>query len=139
MSIEEQQELKQKSYAEALRYMNNAKETLRKAKKEDKFYTNRRLVRIACERAYKGVLLALDAYLTLNDVELPTKKCRSIDFYTMWKIEEIDDMLPKYWVTVHSILCLGGHSGHSLDSVVLHAAFANAYEIINKIKPAGCD
>jgi hypothetical protein len=35
MSIEEQQELKQKSYAEAMRYMDNAEETLRKAKKED--------------------------------------------------------------------------------------------------------
>ena len=35
MSIEEQQELKTKYYREAMRYMDNAKECLSKAKKED--------------------------------------------------------------------------------------------------------
>ncbi|MDR0582018.1 MAG: DUF5618 family protein, partial [Prevotellaceae bacterium] len=69
MSLEEQQELKQKSYAEAMRYMNNAKETLQKAKKEDNYYADRKYVRTACGTAYNGVLLALDAYFMLKDVE----------------------------------------------------------------------
>ena len=81
MSVEEQQELKQKSYAVAMRYMSNAKETLQKARKEDRFYQDRKYVRTACGTAYNGVLIALDTYLTLKDVELPKKKRRSIYFY----------------------------------------------------------
>ncbi|MDR2448668.1 MAG: DUF5618 family protein [Prevotellaceae bacterium] len=56
--------------------MSNAKETLQKAKKEDNFYCDRKYVRTACGTAYNGILLALDAYLTLKDVELPKKKRR---------------------------------------------------------------
>ena len=35
MSTKEQQEIKSKAYSEAMRYMENAKETLQKARKED--------------------------------------------------------------------------------------------------------
>jgi hypothetical protein len=44
-----------KSYTEALRYMDNAKETLQKANKEDDFYHDRKYVRTACGTAYKNV------------------------------------------------------------------------------------
>ena len=42
MSIEEQQALKEKSYTEAMRYMENAKETLKKAVKEDDYYRDKK-------------------------------------------------------------------------------------------------
>ena len=48
MSIQEQQELREKSYAEAIRYMDNAKETLKKAGKEDYFYKDKKYVSSAC-------------------------------------------------------------------------------------------
>ena len=38
MSIQEQQTLKEKYYSEAIRYMDNAKEYLKNAKKEGNFY-----------------------------------------------------------------------------------------------------
>ena len=136
MSLEEQQELKQKSYAEAMRYMNNAKETLQKAKKEDNYYADRKYVRSACGTAYNGVLVALDAYLTLKDVEMPKKKRRSIDFYTR-NISKIDGKMMKYLDVVYDVLHLDGYYDGNLDAIVIKRGFDNAYEIINKIKPQG--
>ncbi|MDR2802562.1 MAG: DUF5618 family protein [Prevotellaceae bacterium] len=134
MSIEEQQELKRKSYAEAKRYMDNAKETLRKAKKEDNYYSDRKYVRTACGTAYNGVLLALDAYLKLKDVELPAKRRRSIEFYTQY-IAKIDGKLLKYLDSAYDILHLSGYYDGILNARVINEGFANAHEIINKIKP----
>ena len=47
MSIQEQQELKEKYYAEAIRYMNNAKECLIKAQKKDNNYQDAKYVKMA--------------------------------------------------------------------------------------------
>jgi predicted HAD superfamily phosphohydrolase len=134
MSIEEQLELKQKNYAEAIRYMDNAKETLQKAKKEDNYYQDRKYVRTACGTAYNGVLLALETYLRLKDVELPKRKRRSIDFYIQ-RISKIDGKLLKYLDTVYSILHLDGYYDGVLKASVIKDGFDDAYEIINKIKP----
>ena len=134
MSIEEQQELKQKSYAEAIRYMNNAKETLLKAKKEDNYYADRKYVRTACGTAYNGVLLALETCLKLKDVELPKKKRRSIEFY-MQHISKIDGKMMKYLDTVYNILHLDGYYDGVLKASVIKDGFDDAYEIIDKIKP----
>jgi hypothetical protein len=134
MSLEEQQELKQKSYAEAMRYMNNAKETLQKAKKEDNYYTDRKYVRTACGTAYNGVLLALDAYFMLKDVELPKKKRRSINYYTR-NTSKIDGKMLKYLDTVYSILHLSGYYEGILNAPVIKDGFDAAYDIIDKIKP----
>jgi hypothetical protein len=134
MSIEEQLELKQTSYAEAMRYMNNAKETLQKAKKEDNFYSDRKYVRTACGAAYNGVLLALDAYLMLKDVELPKKRRRSINFYTL-HVSKLDRKLLNYLDTVYSALHLNGYYDGILNVPIIKEGFNAAYEIIDKIKP----
>jgi hypothetical protein len=134
MSIGEQQELKQKSYAEAIRYMNNAKETLQKARKEDKYYKDAKYVRTACGTAYNGVLLALDTYLALKNVELPKRKRRSIDFYTL-HVGKIDSKMLQHLNDVYDILHLSGYYDGILNSLVINEGFANAYEIIEKIKP----
>lgn len=134
MSIEEQLELKQTSYAEAMRYMNNAKETLQKAKKEDNFYSDRKYVRAACGTVYNGVLLALDAYLMLKDVELPKKRRRSINFYTL-HVSKLDHKLLNYLDTVYSALHLNGYYDGILNVPIIKEGFNAAYEIIDKIKP----
>jgi uncharacterized protein (UPF0332 family) len=134
MSTEEQQELKQKNYAEAIRYMDNAKEVLQKAKKEDNFYSDRKYVRMACGTAYNGVLLALDAYLKLKEVELPKKARRSIEFY-IGNIGKIDRKLLKYLNGAYDTLHLAGYYDGNLSARVIKDGFDHAYEIINKIKP----
>jgi uncharacterized protein (UPF0332 family) len=134
MSIEEQQELKQRSYTEAVRYMDNAKETLQKAKKEDNIYKDRKYVRTACGTAYNGVLLALDAYLTLKDVKMPKKSRLSIEFYVR-NVSKIDGKLLTHLNNVYDILHLSGYYDGVTDARVVSAGFDHAYEIINKIKP----
>lgn len=117
-----------------MRYMSNAKETLQKARKEDRFYQDRKYVRTACGTAYNGVLIALDTYLTLKDVELPKKKRRSIYFYEQ-NISKLDGKLSKYLDSAYNVLHLSGYYDGELNANVINEGFVAAYEIINKIKP----
>ena len=134
MSIEEQQKIKSAAYSEAMRYMENAKETLQKARKEDEQYHYIKYVRTACGTAYNGVLLALDTYLQLKDVEMPKKKRRSIEFYTS-HVAPLDGKLLTYLNNVYSILHLSGYYDGVQDARVVSAGFDNAYKIIDKIRP----
>ena len=134
MSHEEQQEMKQKSYAEAIRYMDNAKETLKKANKENDFYRDRKYVKTACGTAYNGVLLALDAYLQMRGVELPKKSRKSIEFYTS-KVGKLDGKLLVYLNTVYEILHLSGYYDGIQDAIVVKRGFDVAYKIIDHIQP----
>ncbi|MBI5749563.1 MAG: DUF5618 family protein [Nitrospinae bacterium] len=66
--------------SEAIRYLNNAKEILGKAKIEDNRYSDVKYVQEACGTAYLAVLKAIDEYLLKSGViqkELP----KSIDGY----------------------------------------------------------
>ncbi|MDR3328772.1 MAG: DUF5618 family protein [Prevotellaceae bacterium] len=134
MSVEEQQEVKQKAYAEAVRYMDNAKEVLRKARKEDDRYQDRKYVRMACGTAYSGVLLALDAYLQLKDVELVKKRRRSIEWYTA-NVAKQDKKLLTYLNAAYNILHLDGYYDGILRADAIKSGFDTAYDIIEKIKP----
>ena len=66
MSIQEQQQIKVKYHREATRYMDNAKECLIKARKENGYYQDQKYVRMACGTAYSGLLVALDCFLILK-------------------------------------------------------------------------
>ncbi|GHT51405.1 hypothetical protein AGMMS49982_08750 [Bacteroidia bacterium] len=134
MLIEEQEEIKQSAYAEAMRYMSNAKETLQKARKEEKFYADKKYVRTACGTAYNGVLLALDTYLELKGVEMPKKKRRSIEFYTS-NVGRLDGKLLKELNTAYNILHLSGYYDGEQKADVIHSGFETAYDIIDRIKP----
>ena len=70
MSINEQQALKEEYYSEAIRYMENAKECLAKAKKEGNFYHDPKYVKMACATAYCGLLVAFDyAYKIIDKIK----------------------------------------------------------------------
>ncbi|GHV65334.1 hypothetical protein FACS1894199_05740 [Bacteroidia bacterium] len=134
MSNEEQEGIKQRAYAESMRYMNNAKATLQKARKEDNYYADKKYVRTACGTAYSGVLLALDTYLELKGVEMPKKKRRSIKFYTS-HVAQLDGKLLNELNTVYEILHLDGYYDGIQKADVIKSGFDSANEIINKIKP----
>jgi len=77
---------------EALRYLNNAKEILRKASIEDNTYIDIKPVQEACGSAYLAILKAIDEYLLARGVsnkDLP----QSVDGYR--------EMLRKY-LLVHN-------------------------------------
>ncbi|GHT20101.1 hypothetical protein AGMMS4957_06010 [Bacteroidia bacterium] len=134
MLIEQQEEIKQRSYAEAMRYMSNAKDTLQKARKEGNFYADKKYVRTACGTAYNGVLLALETYLELKGVEMPKKRRRSIEFYTS-NVGKLDGQLLKELNAAYAILHLEGYYDGIQKASLIREGFDSAYEIIEHIKP----
>ena len=135
MSTQEQQEIKEKYYSEAMRYMDNAQEYLKSARKEGKFYRDAKYVKTACGTAYNGILIALDCYLLLRDIHKPTgKERKSIEYYQK-NIGKIDRKMLDYINSAYKILHLSGYYDGIEDARVVNAGFDSAYTIIDKIKP----
>ena len=137
MSINEQQEIKNKYYTEAVRYMDNAKEYLKKAQKEGNYYHDPKYVKTACGTAYSGVLVALDGYLTLKGIHRPAtvKQRKSIEHYQS-NIAKIDRKMLDHLNSAYQILHLYGYYDGTNNAVVVKEGFNEAYWLIEKIKPA---
>lgn len=133
MSIQEQAETKTKYYTEAIHYMDNAKEILQKAGKEDEFYKDEKYVKTACGTAYNGVLKALDGYLLLKNVE-KRKGRKSIEYYQK-SVAKIDKKLLNYLNSAYEVLHLSGYYDGIKDVKIVTRGFEVAYSIIDKIKP----
>ena len=135
MSAQEQQALQERYYSEAIRYMDNAKECLKKAKKEDNYYNDTKYVKMACGTAYSGVLVALDGFLTLKGIPKPQGKLRkSIEYYQS-NITAIDKKMLNYLNSAYEILHLWGYYDGITKVSVVKDGFDEAYKIIEKIKP----
>jgi len=76
-----------KAIQEARRYIDNAKEILRtKAGKSGKFYSDEKYVKMACNTAYSGLLIALNEFFKQKNIEFPAVKGKrtqsvNVDFY----------------------------------------------------------
>ena len=139
MTIGEQQIFLKKEYAEAVRYMDNAKETLQKAKKDGNHYTDKKYVRTACGTAYNGVLLALDAWFVLKGIPKPNKKQRKSIEYYMSNVAQIDKKLAASLHAAYNVLHLDGYYDGITNVKIIADGFEVAYEIIEKIKPEGVE
>ena len=135
MSVEEQQEIKEKYYSEAVRYMDNAKGFLKNAKKEGKFYHDPKYVKIACGTAYSGLLVALDCFLILKGVNKPKGKVRKSIEYYQENIAKIDKKMLFYLNSAYKILHLSGYYDGIDNVTVIKEGFDEAQKIIEKIKP----
>jgi hypothetical protein len=135
MSAQEQQEVKEKYYAEAMRYMDNAKECLKNARKEGGYYNDQKYVRMACGTAYSGLLTALDCFLILRGKHKPTAKERkSIEYYQK-NIALIDKKMLNGLNSAYKILHLWGYYDGIEKATVVRDGFDEACKIIEKIKP----
>jgi hypothetical protein len=136
MTTEEQETYRAAEYAEANRYMDNAKDTLRKAgKQDDGYYKDDKYVRTACGTAYLGILRALEAWLALKGVELPVKKKqKSIEYYE-YAVAKIDKKMLSHLKTAYDVLHLEGYYRGVTRVKIIEVGFDVAYEIIDKIKP----
>jgi len=137
MSAQEQQEIKEKYFSEATRYMDNAGEFLKKAKKEGKFYHDPKYVKIACGTAYSGLLVALDGFLILKGVQKPKGKLRKSIEYYQENITKIDKKMLDYVNGAYQILHLFGYYDGTTVVSVVKDGFDLANKIIEKIKPQG--
>ena len=136
MSVREQEELKKNYYNEAMRYMDNAKECLHKAQKEGQFYNDQKYVKMACRTAYIGLLLALDGFLMLKDVNMPKGKDRkSIEFYHN-NLAKLDRKMMNTLNSAYEVLHLLGYYDGITSVKVVKEGFDFAYTLIKKIKPA---
>jgi uncharacterized protein (UPF0332 family) len=133
MSTEEQQLIKQQSYSEAMRYMDNAKETLKKAGKDNLFYKDRKYVKTACGTAYNGLLIALDAYLFLKGIK-KTKGRKSIEYYCE-QVGKLDKKLLQHVNSAYELLHLNGYYDGTLNVYIVKEGFEQARHVISKIKP----
>jgi hypothetical protein len=123
-------------YAEAIRYMDNAKDALNKTDKLDYgYYKDKKYVKSACGIAYLAVLVALDAWLKLKDVPEPSKKTHKTINYYLSNIAELDNKMVSYLNTAYNILHLDGYYRGEARIKVIKEGFDAAYEIIEKIKP----
>jgi len=136
MTQEEQSAYMSVWFAESMRYMSNAEETLKKAEKQDDgYYRDPKYVRSACGTAYLGVLLALDAWLTLKGVEVPVrKKHATIEFYE-YTVAKLDKKMLSHLKNSYDVLHLDGYYRGNTRVNTIKSGFDTAYEIIEKIKP----
>ena len=136
MSLEAQQELKEKYYSEAVRYMDNAREYLKNAQKEGKIYHDPKYVRSACGTAYSGVLIAMDGYCILKGIHTSNskKERKSIEYYKK-NIAKQDKKLLVNLNIAYQILHLYGYYDGVQSVDVIKTGFSFANTIIEKIKP----
>jgi hypothetical protein len=145
MTMHEQAHIKQKGYAEAMRYMANAKDMLKKAGRDGKHFKDSKYVSSASGIAYKGALVALDAWLQLKGVKLPRsardakdgklEKGKSIGFYKK-VLTNLDKKLLSDLDGVYRSLHLDGYYDGVLWAGTIDTGFDAAHEIINRIKHA---
>ena len=133
MSIDEQKQIKTEYYNEAIRYMDNAKETLKKAGKDSRFYLDDKYVKSACGIAYVGLLKALDGYFILKSIKPPKNK-KSIEYYRD-NIVKIDKKLKVYLNNAYEALHISGYYEGVTSIKIITEGFDLAYVIIGKIKP----
>ena len=138
MSVQEQQQTKEKYHSEAIRYMDNAKECLTKAKKENGYYQDQKYVRMACGTAYIGLLVALDGFLFLKGIHKPksAKLRKSIEHY-QGNIAKIDRKMLDTINSAYKVLHLWGYYDGIEKADIVKSGFNEAYKLIKKIEPAG--
>ena len=133
MSIAEQEQVKTEYYNEAVRYMDNAKGTLKKAGKDDNYYSDEKYVKTACGTAYNGVLKALDGYLIIKNVR-QSKGRKSIEYYQS-NVVKYDKKLNTELKNVYDILHLSVYYDGVTNVTVITEGFKIAYDIIKRIQP----
>ena len=134
-SIQDQQELKIRYYSEAMRYMDNAKEYLKQARKEGTLYRDKKYVRTACGTAYSGVLVALEGFLVAKGIHTPDKKVRKSAEYYQNNLAKLDKKMLDHFISAYKILHLYGYYDGAENVNVIKEGFVEANAIINKIKP----
>jgi len=120
-------------YKEAMRYIDNARETLKLAGKEDKFYVDEKNVKTACGTAYSGLLKGLDFLFDIKDV--PKRKGRKTIEYYKAELSKLDKKLLNYLNNGYEVLHLYGYYDGGKKAETIETGFNDALAIISSLKP----
>ncbi len=120
-------------YKEAMRYIDNANDSLKLAGLDGKFYVDEKYVKTACGTAYSGILKALDFLFEIKGV--PKKRGRkSIDYYQR-ELAKLDKKLLNNLNEAYTVLHLDGYYGGIKSMKVVEAGLECALSIILSLKP----
>jgi hypothetical protein len=120
-------------YKEAMRYIDNARDNLKKAGKEDKFYVDEKYVKTACGTAHVGMLKALDFLFDIRKV--PKQRGRKSILYYKEVLGKLDKKLLKNLNSAYHVLHLDGYYDSETYIKTIESGFENAISIINALKP----
>jgi len=124
--------MKPTPYQEALRYLQNAKDTLQKAGKDGKDYADIKYVKTAAGTAYSAVLLAIDEYLRQKEGNR-YKKPKSIEDYQT-RLAKQNKTLKSLLNSAYAALHLAGYYHGTTSSKIIQSGFEDAYKIVEYIK-----
>ncbi len=122
---------------EAIRYLENAKEILKKVPIEDNTYTDIKPVQEACGTVYLAILKALDEYLISRGVD-PKELPQSVEGYREMIRKHLsvhDGKLTREFEKLYKALHIAGYYRGLLEDVnMVKDAFKAAKSFIDKIK-----
>lgn len=123
--------------SEAIRYFNNAKEILNKAKIEDNRYVDIKYVQEACGTAYLAVLKAINEYLLIKGV-LKKEMPRSVDAYRKalqkYLIIHNGKLLKEFDDLYHELHIAGYYAGDLRHVDTVKTIFKATKVFIDKVK-----
>lgn len=120
-------------YDEAMRYMENARKTLKRAGKEDGEYSDVKYVQTASGTAYLGVLIALDEYLRRKEGKTTFSQPKSIEDYQR-RIAKQNKKVNKWLRIVYGDLHLVGYYHGTKSYETIKRGLEYADKIIKLIK-----
>jgi hypothetical protein len=120
-------------YREAMRYIDNAREQLKLAGREEKFYKDEKYVKTACGTAYSGMLKALDYYFNFKGV--PKQKGRKSILYYQSELSKLDKKLLNHLNNAYYVLHLDGYYSGVKKIDIIDSGFDDAVSIISALKP----
>jgi len=121
---------------EALRYLENAKQLLLSAPKEDNTYTDIKPVQEACGTAYLAVLTAIDEYLLskgLDEKELPKSVDGRRDLLRKYALIHNGKLLREFEKLYKALHIAGYYRGLLEDVNMVKEAFTAAESFITKL------
>ena len=116
-----------------MRFITNAREDLKMAGKDGKFYKDVKYIKTACGTAYNGILVALDFLFDFKKV-IKRRGRKSIDYYQK-ELSSIDKKLLSHLNNAYSVLHLDGYYGGITSIKTIESGFDDAISIINALKP----
>ncbi|MBM2815318.1 MAG: hypothetical protein HW421_2080 [Ignavibacteria bacterium] len=120
-------------YKESMRYIENARATLKLAGREDKYYQDVKYVQTACGTAYLGMLKALDYLFDIKKV--PKRRGKKAIEYYQSELSKMDKKLLNHLNDAYHLLHLEGYYGGIKNIKVINEGFEIATLVINALKP----
>lgn len=123
-----------KKISESERYLNNASDILKKAGRVNGYYEDEKYVSSACGVAYKGVLLATDAFLAKYGKNVPEKKGRRHADNYRELLTKINKKALNSFNTAYYMLHISGYYEGVLNAKSIQSGFEALKELIDAAK-----